>query len=127
MPAIDLPSEALQQCWIQAPEGSLRRDFDRQHFEVTHDLVDHPLLQLPQLMALADRTLKSRPSGIYYDMGKDVRIDQRWDQMPEKQFPVIEAMDRIESCGAWFLFKDVQNDPAYQDFLGRGWEKIKQE
>jgi hypothetical protein len=45
--------------------------------------------------------------------------------MPKKQFSVVESIRRIETCGAWFLFKDVQNDPVYKDFLGAGWKKIK--
>ena len=75
-------------------------------------------------MELAERTIKTRPAGIYYDAG-DIRVDQRWDQMPKKQFSVVETMKRIETCGAWLLFKDVQRDPDYRAFLGRGWDKIK--
>jgi len=119
------PSNRLEECWISAEEGQLSRDFDRKHFQISHNLVDHPLLQFPELMKFAERTMQARPAGIYYDAGKDIEIGQRWDQMPEKPFSVTESMERIETCGAWFLFKDVQNDPAYRDFLGEGWRKLK--
>lgn len=118
-------NDLLEECWITTDGEELSRRFDREHFEITHSLAEHPLLQIPELMQLAERTTKTRPNGIYYDAGKDIRVDQRWDQMPQKQFSVVESIQRIETCGAWFLFKDVQNDPVYKNFLGTGWEKIK--
>jgi hypothetical protein len=114
----------LEECWITTDPKELSTRFDREHFEITHSLTEHPLLQIPELMELAERTTKDRPNGIYYDAG-DIKVDQRWDQMPQKQFSVTETMKRIETCGAWLLFKDVQKDPVYKDFLGTGWEKIK--
>jgi hypothetical protein len=127
MSAHVVSNDVLEDCWISAQNGRLSKDFDRQHYEISHTLADHPLLRIPELMKLAERTLKTRPAGIYYDAGKDIQIGQRWDQMPEKPFSVIESMERIETCGAWFLFKDVQNDPEYSAFLGQGWKKIKDE
>jgi hypothetical protein len=118
-------SSDLRERWIGAEDGQLSRDFDREHFEIAHNLVNHPLLQLPELMKLAERTMKNRPEGVYYDAGKDIEIGQRWDQMPKKTFSLTESLERIETCGAWFLFKDVQNDPEYKAFLGEGWQKIK--
>jgi len=118
------PSDLLEKCWITTDREKLSSCFDREHFEITHTLAEHPLLQIPELMHLAERTTKTRPDGIYYDAG-DIRVDQRWDQMPQKQFSAIESMQRIETCGAWLLFKNVQNDPIYRDFLGDGWSEIK--
>ncbi len=116
----------LESSWIRAEEGQLARDFDLRHFEFEHSLAEHPLLQIPELMELAERTVSVRPNGIYYDLGVD-RIDQRWDQVPARKFSILESMDRLETCGAWFLFKRVQEDPEYRQFLGTGWEKIKAE
>jgi hypothetical protein len=117
-------NDLLEECWITTDREQLSSRFDREHFEISHTLAEHPLLQIPELMQLAERTTKSRPNGIYYDAG-DIKVDQRWDQMPKKQFSAVESMQRIETCGAWLLFKDVQNDPVYKGFLGSGWEKIK--
>jgi hypothetical protein len=120
----DTTSSGLEERWITTDPAELSRRFDREHFEISHTLAEHPLLQIPELMQLAERTTKTRPHGIYYDAG-DIKVDQRWDQMPKKQFSVVESIQRIETCGAWLLFKDVQNDPLYKDFLGKGWEKVK--
>jgi hypothetical protein len=117
-------TDLLDECWITTDREELSRRFDREPFEISHTLAEHPLLQVPELMQLAERTIKTRPSDIYYDAG-DIKVDQRWDQMPKKQFSAVESMQRIETCGAWLLFKDVQNDSVYKDFLGKGWEKIK--
>jgi hypothetical protein len=119
-----ISNDLLQECWITTDSDQLSHGFDREHFEVTHTLAEHPLLQIPELMELAERTTKHRPAGIYYDAG-EIRVDQRWDQMPKKQFSAVESMQRIETCGAWLLFKDIQNDPQYRIFLGDGWNKIK--
>jgi hypothetical protein len=124
MPTDTISNDLLEECWITTDREELSSRFDREHFEITHNLTEYPLLQIPQLMELAERTVKTRPAGIYYDAG-DIKVDQRWDQMPKKEFSVVESMKRIESAGAWLLFKDVQKDPEYKRFLGTGWEKIK--
>jgi hypothetical protein len=111
--------------WIEAHPPEFRRKFDRASFEVSHALSPHPLLQLPALMELAARTLKTNPSGIYYDMG-EIRVEQRWDSVPERKFRPEEALRRIESSGAWFIFRSAQRDPEYRVFLDRGLAEIKE-
>lgn len=110
--------------WIIADRAQFTEKFNRKSFEVFHNLATHPLFQLPQLMALADRTLKTRPSGLHYDAG-DVRVHQRWDEIAKSQFSPKEALDRIENCGAWFVFSSAQNDPEYRVFLDRGLAELK--
>lgn len=114
----------LDSCWITDADRSLHEDFDHRPFEFQHNLTDHPLMQLPELMKLADRSIKERPGSIYYDMG-DLPVTQRWDEIPDRPFSALESMERIETCGAWFLFKKIQQDPEYKEFLGRGWQEIK--
>src|SRR5580700_549470 len=87
--------------WIEANPTQFQEKFNRKSFEVKHYLATHPLFQLPKLLELAERTLKTRPKEIYYDAG-EVRVDQRWNQVPKKPFSAVEAMERIETCGAWF-------------------------
>jgi hypothetical protein len=111
--------------WIEADPSEFHRNFDRASFEVRHALSSHPLLQLPALMELAARTLKTNPGGIYYDMG-DIRVEQRWDSVPERKFSPAEALARIESSGAWFIFRSAQRDPEYKVFLDRGLAEIKE-
>ena len=76
------------------------------------------------MLELAERTLRERPKEIYYDAG-DVKVDQRWDAIPKKPFSAVEAMERIETCGAWFIFRSAQNDPEYRVFLDEGLAELK--
>ena len=99
--------------WIAADPGQFSANFDRKSFEVPHKLQAHPLLQLPQLMELAERTLKTRPKDLHYDAG-EVRVDQRWDEIPKTRFSAKEALERVENCGAWFVFSSAQRDPDQQ-------------
>jgi hypothetical protein len=55
--------------WIEADPAQFHEKFNRKSFEIRHYLATHPLFQLPKLLELADRTLKTRPKEIYYDAG----------------------------------------------------------
>ncbi|HTU35032.1 MAG TPA: cupin-like domain-containing protein, partial [Candidatus Acidoferrum sp.] len=110
--------------WIKADREEFRRRFDRLSFEVQHHLSTHALFQLPALMQLAERTLKRKPSDLYYDMG-DIQVGQRWDSVPKREFSAAQALERIENCGAWFIFRSAQTDPEYKVFLDRGLAEIK--
>jgi hypothetical protein len=110
--------------WIVGDPERFREQFNLTSFEVSHSLATHPLLQLPALMELADRTLKVRPHDLHYDAG-DVRVDQRWDEIAKTPFSAKEALQRVENCGAWFVFKSAQRDPEYRIFLDRGLAELK--
>jgi hypothetical protein len=111
--------------WIVTDPNVARDDFNRRSFEVSHQLSSHPLLQLPKLLELAERTVRSRPQDLYFDMG-EVRTGQRWDQIPEAKFSAVEAMQQLESSDAWFLFRHTQNDPAYKELFEDGLREIKE-
>src|ERR1700744_4355584 len=72
--------DLLDECWITTDAEEMSSRFDREHFEITHTLAEHPLLQIPELMELAERTTKTRPEGIYYDAG-NIRIDTRGNKL----------------------------------------------
>src|SRR5882724_9626236 len=111
--------------WIIADPKAAEEKFNRRSFEVSHRLSSHPLFQLPKLLELAERTVKSRPDDLYFDMGQ-IRTGQRWDQIPEATFSAIEAMQQLESSDAWFLFRHTQRDPEYKELFDRGLKEIKE-
>lgn len=119
-----VPATKDSEPWIIADPAQFAEKFNRISFEVFHNLASHPLFQLPQLIALADRTVKARPSELHYDVG-EVRVDQRWDEIAKTVFSPKEALDRIENCGAWFVFASAQKDPQYRVFLDRGLAELK--
>lgn len=125
--AVRKPVETeLTEHWIHTDPTEFAEKFNRRSFQVTHHLATHPLFQLPKLMELAERTLKTRPKDLYYDTG-DVRIEQRWEDVPKSGFSPVEAIHRIENAGAWFIFRSAQRDPEYRIFLDRGLAELKAE
>jgi hypothetical protein len=110
--------------WIEADPAVFQKNFNRRSFELRHGLASHPLLQLPKLAALAERTLASRPADLHYDMGP-VKIDERWDKPADLAFSALEAFDRIENAGAWFILFRAEKDPEYRDLLDHGLGEIK--
>jgi len=124
MPAITTPEAISSARWIEAEQQEFSDKFNRASFQVAHQLSAHPLLQLPALMDLADRTLKNRPDDLHYDMGK-IRVEQRWDAIEKPPFFPRQALRQIEECSAWFIFRCAQRDPNYRVFLDRGLAEIK--
>jgi hypothetical protein len=52
-------------------------------------------------------------------------VEQRWDEIPTASFSPQVALERIENCGAWVLFRSVQRDAEYRVLLDRGLTEIK--
>jgi len=101
--------------------------FDRYPFKVQHQLCDHPLLQLPRLVALAHQ----RGGDTLYFRG-DHQINQVDEAAlggagPKRTFierqlarPTLSAPEtiaQIESCNAWLQLRDVGADPEYAALL----------
>jgi hypothetical protein len=118
------PIQTETEKWIEADAADFAAKFDRKSFEIRHHLETHPLFQMPKLMELAERTLKNRPEGIYYDAG-EIKVDQRWDAVQKTNFSAMEAMERVETCGAWFIFRSAQQDPEYRPILDHSLGELK--
>jgi len=98
---------------LDGEAGLFRENFNRASFEFAHHLAGHPLFELPQLLELS----KTLPDcDVYYDAG-DIRVDQRWDQVPRTQLSVDQLIERIENAGAWILLKRTNQDPQYAAVL----------
>ncbi|MBB3257984.1 hypothetical protein F4827_002850 [Paraburkholderia bannensis] len=119
-PVIDatLPGE-----WIDADASVFRENFERRSFEVFHRLAGHPLFQLSNLMDLAERTLKTRPSDLYHDMGS-VAPGQKWKDV-NRAFSPLDALRQLEDSDAWFIFRSTQRDPAYAELYRHAIAEIK--
>ena len=95
--------------------------FNRRPFFIGHRLVDHPLFQLPRLVALAQAL---PPDEVEYNAG-DLPVNADYRQTPRNGLDVAETIRRIEHCGSWMVLKRVERDPAYKALLDRLLDEIQ--
>ncbi|MFM0011712.1 transcriptional regulator [Paraburkholderia sediminicola] len=118
-----VPEVTLPDKWIDADSSVFRERFDRKSFEVSHRLASHPRFEVPQLIDLAERTLRTRPSDLYYDMG-DVAPGQKW-RDTNRAFSPLNALRQLEDSNAWFILRDAQRDPAYTELYRHAIAEVK--
>jgi hypothetical protein len=115
---------------LSVDEDMFAAYFDRHPFKIWHDLVNHPLLQLPRLVELA----RSLDSPILYFRG-DHAINQvdadaadgsgeskrtfADRKLSRPALSATETIAQIESCRAWMQLRDVGSDPEYASLLGK--------
>lgn len=97
-------------------------DFDRTPFKISHQLISHPLLQLPRLVELT-RSLK-RP--VLFFRG-DHSINQVTDaakprtfegrQLAAPDMPAEQVIEKIEHAGAWMQLRNIGTEPHYAELL----------
>jgi hypothetical protein len=98
---------------INAEASRFQENFNRASFQFAHNLAGHPLFELSRLLELS-KTIPD--TDVYYDAG-DVRVNQRWDQVPRTQLSIPQLIERIENAGAWILLKRTNRDPQYAAVL----------
>ena len=118
-----VPEVTLPDKWIDADSSVFRERFDRKSFEVSHRLASHPCFEVSQLIDLAERTLRTRPSDLYYDMG-DVAPGQKW-RDTNRAFSPLNALRQLEDSNAWFILRDAQRDPAYTELYRHAIAEVK--
>jgi hypothetical protein len=115
-----LPASSLL---FDSGSESFRKDFDSLPFEFYHRFTDtHPLFQLPRLRRLIENP--ATRAGIYFDAG-NIRVDQRWDSVPERKLTMEETFDSIGNAGAWMIFRRVNLDPDYNEILEDCMREVK--
>ena len=102
--------------------------FDRHPFKISHDLVKHPLLQLPRLVELArsldrpilyfrgDHAINQVDAAVESGELKRTFLDRK---LSRPALSATETIAQIESCRAWLQLRDVGSDPEYASLLGK--------
>lgn len=98
------------------PNDEFCAKFDKASFAFHHRLADHPAFSLQRLIDLAQETQLARPADLYYDAGR-VDVNQRWDETARPEFSAVDAIRRIEHCGAWIVLKRADKNPEYAAVL----------
>ena len=91
----------------------LRAAYPETPVRLAHDLSDHPLLQLPALVALAARM---RPESVEHNRG-DLPVGIAPDEVPDNGLDPIATLEGIETNGSWMVLKFVEQDPLYAALL----------
>jgi hypothetical protein len=112
------------QPWLVADSKIFAANFDRKPFPFEHRLADHPLFAPQRLLQLA-REMANDPSDVYYDAG-NVRVDQRWDQVPACDLPFDVLLNRIETAGAWVILRRAEKDREYAALLDACMDEIEE-
>ncbi|HEX8806366.1 MAG TPA: hypothetical protein VF741_05425, partial [Candidatus Aquilonibacter sp.] len=114
----------VQEPWLVAESDSFASNFDRKPFAFQHRLAEHPLFAPERLLQLAQQMAKD-PRDVYYDAG-EVRVDQRWDQVPACDLPIDALLNRIETMGAWVILRHAEKDPEYAALLDACMDEIEE-
>jgi hypothetical protein len=109
--------------YLDAEPATFRTSFDEKPFAFRHRFSSHPLFELPRLFELL-RSLSEQPGEVYFDAG-DVGVGERWDQIPLPRMTVEDALQRIESSGAWIIIRHSEKDPAYAEVLDQCMEEAE--
>ena len=100
--------------------------FDRHPFKISHNLVTHPLLQLPRLVELArslnrpilyfkaDHAINQVDAAAGSGDSKRTFLDRK---LSRPELSAAETIAQIESCRAWLQIRDVGSDPEYASLL----------
>jgi hypothetical protein len=114
--------------FLSEEEAIFRDNFNRNSFSFGHKLAGHPLFQMPRLIELAKQieTIPSRrPDEVYFDSG-DIKINQRWSDTSRNGMSVTEALERIQTSGAWMLIRRSELVPEYRVVLDECLAEVQQ-
>lgn len=92
---------------------ALRAFYPARPGTLRHRLVDHPLLRLEALAALAQRM---RPVDVEYNRG-DLPVGIDPEATPSNGLGIAETIDSIERCQSWMVLKFIEQDEAYRALL----------
>lgn len=103
------------------PEGQpdFHARFNRAPFQFQHNLVGHPLFELPRMAQLAETLLDVEgPTALRWKSNKTTP-DAKWDQLPpsEQIASVSEAIANLNQSGSGVVLYRVQQDPEYMAVL----------
>jgi hypothetical protein len=91
----------------------LLTQFNRRPFYVRHNLVGHPLLQIPRLLDL----VKALPADyLEYASGEQL-LDQKPELTPRNGLTAEETVARIRDNKSWMVIKFIETDPEYKALL----------
>ncbi len=123
------PSQEMKKTRIFEPEtDKFRQNFQINSFLFGHNLVGHPLFELPRLTTLAETLLKQEGPSTLRWKNSDAPVDAKWDQKaPSEQIAnVSDAIQNLDKSGSWVVLYRVQNDPEYKAILEQALDEMEE-
>jgi hypothetical protein len=114
---------AVQSRIIECDPTVFRRDLNVLPYEIHHTLKDHPLFQLPALVALAQRVAARRNphmSGgdVYFNEGAiQPGTKPSYDRPEEERIRAAELIRKIEQAEAWIILKHIEREDGYRELM----------
>jgi hypothetical protein len=96
-------------------------DFDQRPFYLEHDLLAHPLLELPAMAALSGRLY---PSHVEWTSG-DTGAYGKLDQSKPPTLPCKETILAVGERPTWVLLRHIEDDPPYKALLDELLDEIR--
>ena len=103
---------------IEPNDPNFKQKFNKDSFEITHQLAGHPLFEIPRLVELANLVVAKGGRHKADSVGGDVLVHQKWSDMPFKA-RFDEALAQIDESGSLIVIKSIQLDPEYDALLDR--------
>lgn len=112
-------ADPKRQYFASGQENVFRQNFNRSSFAFKHTLANHPMFEMPRLIQLATQ-VKQHPEArydeVYFDAG-DIKVTQKWADTPKPTMSPEEAIERIQTAGAWMLIRRAELIPEYRVVL----------
>ena len=100
--------------------------FDRSLVQpVTHHLANHPLLQLPSLVALGKRLEAKGRIRTHTNAAEAGTPFHHAPSMHPNQRSAAETLGDIENAGAWMSLLNVQTDDIYRGLVDHALDSVK--
>jgi hypothetical protein len=98
---------------LKIEQSDFKNKFPHEPFVIRHNLVGHPLLELPRLIGLAS---KIPPGSVEYNAG-NIPVNLDPSKTPQTGLSIEETIQRIEECRSWMVLKNVEQDSEYSQLL----------
>ena len=99
--------------WLEFDASEMRGSFARRPFVIRHRLANHPLLNLPRLVQLAQAL---PAASVEYNAG-NLPIGQEAALTPRTGLSIEETLRQIDSHQSWMVLKNVEQDGEYRHLL----------
>lgn len=105
---------------LQPTEATLfQENFNRLPFQLSHNLGNHPLFEIPYLVELSEFLLRDKLPGRVTVFTDDAHVQQGWNRSNRRGITAAECLADIQSLKAWVMLKDIQKHSAYSHLINQ--------